>query len=124
MACGGCTPSPRNESPDSARIAAGTPSVIATSTGAIALGRMWRQMMRNALAPIDCDHRTNSRSRSDRNSARTRRATLIQPVRPMTAMMVQIEGRRNPSTASNRKKRGKTSIRSTSRITIASVIPP
>src|SRR5262245_27088441 len=35
---------PKNESPDSARIAAGIPSVIATSTGAIALGRMWRQM--------------------------------------------------------------------------------
>src|SRR5258705_34014 len=84
VACGGCTPSPRNESADSARIAAGTPSVIATRTGAIALGRMWRQMMRNALAPIDCDHRTHPRSRSDRNSARTTRATPSQPGRPMT----------------------------------------
>src|SRR6185369_10917222 len=88
VARGGCTPSPRNDSPDSVRMAAGMPSVIATSTGPIALGRMWRQMIRNALAPVDCDHMTNSRSLSARNSARTSRATPIQPVKPMTIMTV------------------------------------
>ena len=124
VACGGCTPRPRKERPDSVRIAAGMPSVIATSTGAIALGRMWRQMMRKPLAPIDCDHSTNSRSLRARNSARTSRATPIQPVRPMTAMIVQIDGLRNASTASSRKKRGKTSIRSTSRMMVASTTPP
>jgi len=39
-------------------------------------------------------------------------------------MMVQIEGLRNASTASSRKKRGKTSIRSTRRITRLSTMPP
>ncbi len=81
-------------------------------------------MMRNELAPIDCDQRTNSRSLSERNSARTRRATLIQPVRPITAMIVQMDGRRKASTASSRNRRGNTSMRSTRRITMASIVPP
>src|SRR5947207_1833092 len=67
---------------------------------------MWRQMIRKALAPIDCDHRTNSRSRSDRNSARTSRATLIQPVRPTTttppnsASWLRLNARQNALTRS------------------------
>ena len=100
------------------------PSVIATSTGAIAFGRMWRQTIRSPLAPTAWDHTTNSRSLSARNSARTRRATPIQPVSPMTAMIVQMDGRRNASTARSRKKRGKTSMRSTSRMSVASTTPP
>ena len=38
------------------------PRVIATRTGAMALGRMWRNMIRSALAPTDSDQMTNSRS--------------------------------------------------------------
>src|SRR5437016_3493382 len=124
VACGGWTPSPRNDRPDSVRIAAGMPSVIATSTGAIAFGRIWRQTIRKPLAPTACDQMTNSRSLSARNSARTSRATPIHPVRPITAMIVQIEGRRKASTARRRKKRGKTSIRSTRRMVAPSTRPP
>src|SRR2546428_13115440 len=98
VACGGCTPSPRKESPDSVRIAAGIPSVIATRTGAIAFGRILRQKMRDAVAPIDCDQRTNSRPFSDRNSARTGRATVIQPVRPVTGLMVPVDRRQDART--------------------------
>src|SRR2546427_75918 len=123
VACGGGTPSPRNDRPDSVRIAAGMPSVIATSTGAIAFGRMWRQTIRKPLAPTACDQMTNSRSLSARNSARTSRATPIHPVRPITAMIVQIEGRRKASTARRRKKRGKTSIRSTRRMDLMLIFP-
>jgi hypothetical protein len=124
VAYGGWTPSPRNDSPDSVRMAAGMPRVIATRTGAMALGRMWRNTTRSALAPTDSDQMTNSRSRSVKNSARTRRATPIQPVRPMTAMMVQIDGCKNASTASSRKNRGNTSMRSTRRMMPESMAPP
>src|SRR6266545_161342 len=105
-------------------MAAGMPSVIATSTGATALGRMWRKTTRSAPAPTDSDQTTNSRSRSVRNSARTNRVTPIHPVSPITDMMVQMEGRRTASTARSRKKRGKTSIRSTTRMTTPSTMPP
>src|SRR2546426_8516383 len=60
VAYGGRTPRPRNDRPDSVRMAAGMPRVMATSTGAMALGRMWRQMMRKAPAPTDCDQITRS----------------------------------------------------------------
>ena len=81
------------------------PRVMATSTGPMALGSTWRKMIRGALAPTACDQITNSRSCRERNSARTRRATPIQPVSPMTTMIVQMEGRRKASTARSRKKR-------------------
>jgi len=83
-----------------------------------------RILSASAPAPTDSDQMTNSRSRRVRNSARTSRATPIQPVRPITVMMVQMDGLRNASTASRRKKRGKTSIRSTNRITTLSTTPP
>ncbi len=81
-------------------------------------------MIRGALAPTACDQITNSRSCRERNSARTRRATPIQPVSPMTTMIVQMEGRRKASTARSRKKRGNTSMRSTRRMMIPSTTPP
>ena len=86
-------PRPRNDRPDSVRMAAGMPRVMATRTGRDGVGqdvaqddpqRRWPRPPR--------DQMTNSRSRRVRNSARTSRATPIQPVRPITAMMVQIEG--------------------------------
>ena len=105
-------------------MAAGMPRVMATRTGARAFGRMCRNTTRKAPAPIDSDQITNSRSRSVRNSARTRRATPIQPVSPMMAMMVQIDGRSSARTARSRKNRGKTSMRSTSRMMTLSSVPP
>ncbi len=97
---------------------------MATSTGAMALGRMCRKTTRQALAPMDSDQMTNSRSRRVRNSARTSRATPIQPVRPITAMIVQMDGWMKARTARSRKNRGNTSIRSTRRMITASTMPP
>src|SRR5205823_12118327 len=58
------------------------PIFMATRTGASAFGRMCRQMTRNPVAPTFCDQTTNSRSFSERNSARTSRVTPIHPVSP------------------------------------------
>ena len=58
------------------------PNVIGTSTGAIALGRMWRNMIRGTLAPSARAAVTYSSVRSFRNSARVRRQMLVQPVSP------------------------------------------
>ena len=121
---GGCTPIPRNDSADSVRIAPATPSVAATRIGASVLGRTWRKMIRASPAPCARAAATKSRSLRERVSARTRRATPIQPVRPMTAMMFQIDGSRKAMTDRMRKKVGKQSIMSTNRIRTASTHPP
>ena len=50
---GGCTPSPRNESPASSVIALPTPSAAAAITGVSAFGRTCRPSTRPLLAPSD-----------------------------------------------------------------------
>ena len=72
---GGCTPSPRKESVDSKMMLKATVSVALTMMGPTALGSMCLTMMRRLVAPSARDASTKSRSRSDRKSARTRRAT-------------------------------------------------
>ena len=57
-------------------------------------------------------------------SARTSRVTPIQPVRPMTIMMFQMEGSRIAITARIRKKVGKQSMMSTNRMMTASTQRP
>ena len=88
LGVGGCTPRPRKLSPASSRIAFAMPNVAATITGARAFGSMWRKMMRPFDAPTVRLASTNSRSRSDRNSARTIRAIGGQPSKPITIMML------------------------------------
>ncbi len=83
---GGRTPTPRNDSPASSRIASASPSVAATSTGGIAPGRM-------SLPQHARGGRAERRGRVDaggvrsrRVSPRTSRAIAGQPVEPrMTA---------------------------------------
>ena len=65
-------------------IAAATSMVPATITGPSALGRMWRTTWRSGEAPSARAASTNSFSRSDRNCARTSRATGIQRKPPIT----------------------------------------
>src|SRR6185503_8083941 len=48
---GGCTPSPRKESPASTRMTSPTPSVAATSSGPRALGSRCRKIIRRRGAP-------------------------------------------------------------------------
>src|SRR5207247_2014382 len=71
----GGKPRPRNESVDSAMIAAATSSEPATITGPIELGRMCRTTCLSGGAPRLRAASTNSFSRSDRNWARTTRPT-------------------------------------------------
>ena len=54
--------------------------VVATTSEPAALGRMWRNMMRSGRAPSACAARVKSRALSDSVSARTSRATVVQPV--------------------------------------------
>ena len=65
-------------------IAAATSMVPATITGPSALGRMWRTTCRGTLAPSARAASTNSFSRSEKNCARTSRATGIQRRPPIT----------------------------------------
>src|SRR6188768_2139232 len=88
VAYGGRTPKPRNDSADSVKIACATLIVAVTSTGAIAFGTMCRKMIRHSGNPSALAAVTKSRSRSARNSARTKRAVLIQLVMPITIMML------------------------------------
>ncbi len=68
-------PKPRNESVDSRMMTLATSSVACTMIGAIALGSRWRKMIRPSRLPSAFAASANSRSRSDRNDARTSRAT-------------------------------------------------
>jgi hypothetical protein len=68
--CAG-TPMPRNERPDSARIADATPNDIATRTGASAFGRMCRAITRRSDPPRLRAASTKSCARTLKNSLRT-----------------------------------------------------
>jgi len=48
----GGTPKPRNDSPDSVRMAAATPKVAETKIGAMAFGRTCRKMIRGVVKPM------------------------------------------------------------------------
>src|SRR5438128_7993114 len=83
----GGKPRPRKDKVDSAMMAAATSMVPAMITGPSALGRMWRTTCRSGLAPSARAASTKSFSRSERNWARTRRATGIQRRPPITSTM-------------------------------------
>src|SRR5213078_4678202 len=69
----GGKPRPRNDSVDSAMIAAATSMVPATITGPSAFGRICLNTRRGVVAPSARAASTNSFSRNDRNWARTSR---------------------------------------------------
>ena len=77
----------RKASPASNRIATPTESAAETISGGAALGRMIVQMMRALRAPMARSALTKSSSRRRRNSARTRRAVLVQETTPMAMEM-------------------------------------
>ena len=83
--CRAGSPGPGRTASTSAMIAAATSMVPATITGPSALGRMWRTTWRTLEAPSARAASTNSFSRSDRNCARTSRATGIQRRPPITS---------------------------------------
>ena len=98
----GGKPRPRNDRVDSAMIAAATSIVPATITGPSAFGRMWRTTRRKVEAPRARAASTNSFSRSAKNCARTRRATVIQRKAPIPATIRMKMPSSGPSTRSQR----------------------
>src|SRR2546422_5420379 len=85
LGTGDGTPMPRNDRLASSSMTLPMPSAADTISGAATLGRTWRRMMRAGRAPSARAAATNSRSRSDRTSARTRRLVPNHPVSPITS---------------------------------------
>ena len=79
----GGSPTPRNDSVASARIAWPSDKVAITSTGPSTLGRMWLNMMRAEPMPITRAAITYSLLRSTMVEPRTVRANCGQPEMPM-----------------------------------------
>ena len=88
VAWGGGTPNPKKLKPASVKMAVAIPMVADTSTGAMALGIMCRNMIRRFPMPRALAAVTKSCSRNERNSARTKRVAPIQLVRPITIIML------------------------------------
>ena len=80
-------------------------------------------IMRKGRVPANRAAATKSRSRRERVSARTNRATPIHEVSPMTTIIVLRLGSKNAITARIRKKEGKQSMTSTPRMMISSTMP-
>ena len=96
----GGKPRPRNDSVDSAMMAAATSMVPATITGPSAFGQdVPHDLARACVAPSARAASTNSFSRSERNCARTRRATGIQRKPPITHTMSRKTPTSGPKTA-------------------------
>src|SRR5579875_2159617 len=94
-----------------------TANDAATITGASALGIRWRSKTRDGAAPRARAAATKSRSRNERTSARTRRATPIHESSPITRMMIPSANLFvSASTAITRKNVGNESSASTIRI--------
>ena len=88
------SPSPRNDTADSNRMAPATTSEDSTITGGRALGRISPTMMRPLPMPMARQACTNSRSRRAKNSARVMRAIEVQLTMPMAiTMLVKVEPR-------------------------------
>src|SRR5207253_3098539 len=73
-ACGGCAPRPRNDRPESNRIAFARSSVASTSTGPATFGSTSRKSARRAEEPSNRADWTYSESPTESTSPRTTRA--------------------------------------------------
>src|SRR5437870_4568447 len=71
---GGCTPTPRKESPASVRIDEAISRVAWTMIGAVTFGQMWRNTIRAGLMPSTRAADTKSRSRTESVWPRVSRA--------------------------------------------------
>src|SRR2546430_7231159 len=100
---GGGTPRPRKLRKASKRMAMGTPMVAWTIIGPSEFGRMWRKMIRFALAPPDRAASTNSRSRKASGWPRTSRAMFIHWVNAIAEMMMPSDRPRRRTRVRDRK---------------------
>ena len=81
-------PKPRKLRLDSIRIADATPNVAVTMIGPSEFGSKCRTMTRKSLAPSAWAACGNGCPPRRKNSPRTNRATPVQPVSPITTMMM------------------------------------
>ncbi len=79
LAVGGCTPTPRNDTPASTRIAVPTVIEAATMIGVSAFGSTWRHMRRSGGTPAERDASMNGSSRTSSTCPRMMRAKPVQP---------------------------------------------
>ena len=125
LAFGGGEPKPRNERELSIKIADAIPNVMGTSTGARALGRICRSIIRSGPTPAACAAMTNSLERSRRNSPRASLAMPVQLVIPMIAIVFQIVGfSTNATSAKIRTSVGMHITTSVIRLATRSIQPP
>ena len=117
------SPRPRKERPASDRIALATSRPVETITGVQALGRISRNTRCRSLAPRATLARTNSRSRSEMNSARTSRAMLVHEVTPSANTMVPTEGVSTATRMIASRKAGMVWKNSVMRVSTASTLP-
>src|SRR4051794_9179170 len=117
------SPRPRNDNPDSVRIADATMIEAITTIGARQFGRICVTMMRVSPMPTTTQDCTNSRSRSDRNCPRTRRAMAGQLTALIASTMVMIEARNNATSTTASRKFGMVWNSSVTRISESSTQP-
>ena len=118
------SPSPRNDSPASNSTAVPTASVADTISGASALGRITRQMMRASPAPMTRSASTYSRRLSRRNSPRASRAVPVQLTTPMAMAIVASDGENSVTSTMANSSVGSTWKNSVTRISASSIQPP
>ena len=124
---GAFTPKPRKDSEVSSSTAPAIANVAFTTITPIVLGSRCLKIRRPGLAPMATAAATNSFSRRDRTSPRTRRARDVQDTRPSTTasgrMPIFMPLAIWPSTAASTSS-GMTMIRSVRRISTESTQPP
>ena len=121
---GGWVPSPRYESPASARIATGKLMVACTISGGSVLGRMWRPIRARSPAPRARAATTKSRSRNSRKLARVSRAKTGRKAMPIATIEIVRVGLKTAVSSRADRIAGKPWIASTSRMKASSSQPP
>ncbi|MNT27594.1 hypothetical protein D3C72_1632310 [compost metagenome] len=99
-------------------------NVADTISGASALGRITRQMMRASPAPITRSAKTYSRRFKRRNSPRASRAVPVQLTTPIATAMVASDGVNSVTSTIAKSKVGSTWKNSVMRISVSSTQPP
>jgi hypothetical protein len=118
------SPRPRNDTADSNSTAPAITSEDSTMTGGSALGRISPNMMRRLPMPMERQAWTNSRSRSDMNSARVNRAIGVQVTIPTAMVTYSIFCPRIETMVRTKIRFGMVWNSSVSRIRISSTQPP
>ena len=98
--------------------------VNATTIGLIVFGNMCLKIIRGFENPNARSASTKASSRREKNSPRTNRKVVIQPVRAKTMITLLIPWPRSETKISTKISCGKVMISSETRITTASILPP